>query len=125
MAEIRCPHCGEVFQVDETEYAQIVRQVRDAEFQRELAAREEPKVRIEQFIVEAGSPLAGMTIREVDFQDRMTCMIIGIERGREPVMNPPADFVFAEGDVVWVVGETHSILQLSVGQHLYPSKGEA
>ena len=75
--------------------------------------------------VEAGSPLAGMTIREVDFQDRMTCMIIGIERGREPVMNPPADFVFAEGDVVWVVGETHSILQLSVGQHLYPSKGEA
>ena len=41
MAEIRCPHCGEVFQVDETEYAQIVRQVRDAEFQRELAAREQ------------------------------------------------------------------------------------
>ena len=39
MAEIRCPHCGEVFQVDETEYAQIVRQVRDAEFQRELAER--------------------------------------------------------------------------------------
>ena len=31
MAEIRCPHCGEVFQVDETEYAQIVRQVRDAD----------------------------------------------------------------------------------------------
>lgn len=39
MAEIRCPHCGEVFQVDETEYAQIVRQVHDAEFQRELAER--------------------------------------------------------------------------------------
>ncbi|MBM6775120.1 DUF2130 domain-containing protein [Olsenella profusa] len=41
MAEIRCPHCGEVFQVDETEYAEIVRQVRDAEFQSELAAREQ------------------------------------------------------------------------------------
>ena len=41
MAEIKCPHCGEVFQVDETEYAQIVRQVRDAEFRRELAAREQ------------------------------------------------------------------------------------
>ena len=40
MAEIRCPHCGEVFQVDETEYAQIVRQVRDAEFTRELKERE-------------------------------------------------------------------------------------
>ena len=41
MAEIRCPHCGEVFRVDETEYAQIVRQVRDAEFTRELKAREQ------------------------------------------------------------------------------------
>ena len=41
MAEIKCPHCGEVFQVDETEYAQIVRQVRDAEFRRELSAREQ------------------------------------------------------------------------------------
>lgn len=41
MAEIKCPHCGEVFRVDETEYAQIVRQVRDAEFQRELVAREQ------------------------------------------------------------------------------------
>ena len=41
MAEIRCPHCGEVFQVDESEYAQIVRQVRDSEFEREIASRVE------------------------------------------------------------------------------------
>ena len=41
MAEIRCPHCGEVFQVDESEYAQIVRQVRDAEFDKEIASRVE------------------------------------------------------------------------------------
>ena len=41
MQEIRCPHCGEVFQVDETGYAQIVRQVRDKEFQKELNSRVE------------------------------------------------------------------------------------
>lgn len=41
MAEIRCPHCGEVFQVDESEYAQIVRQVRDSEFDKEIASRVE------------------------------------------------------------------------------------
>ncbi len=34
MAEIKCPHCGEVFQVDESGYAQIVQQVRDSEFSR-------------------------------------------------------------------------------------------
>lgn len=30
--EIKCPKCGEVFSVDETNYAQIAKQVRDAEF---------------------------------------------------------------------------------------------
>ena len=40
MAEIKCPHCGKVFQVDESGYAQIVAQVRDHEFAEELARRE-------------------------------------------------------------------------------------
>lgn len=39
MQEIKCPNCGEVFQVDESGYAQIVRQVRDAEFKKELDRR--------------------------------------------------------------------------------------
>ena len=41
MQEIRCPNCGEVFQVDETGYQQIAHQVRDQEFARELKRREE------------------------------------------------------------------------------------
>ncbi|MBQ3482808.1 MAG: DUF2130 domain-containing protein [Clostridia bacterium] len=41
MQEIKCPKCGEVFAVDETEYAQIARQVRDKEFEKELARRAE------------------------------------------------------------------------------------
>ena len=40
MQEIRCPNCGQVFQVDETGYAQIVQQVRDKEFEQELRRRE-------------------------------------------------------------------------------------
>ena len=40
MQEIRCPRCGEVFQVDETGYAQIAQQVRDKEFKKELERRE-------------------------------------------------------------------------------------
>ena len=35
MNEIKCPKCGEVFQVDEAGYAAIVRQVKDKEFERE------------------------------------------------------------------------------------------
>ena len=41
MQEIKCPNCGTVFQVDESGYAQIVQQVRDKEFEKELKRREE------------------------------------------------------------------------------------
>ncbi len=40
MQEIKCPNCGQVFQVDETGYNHIAAQVRDAEFKKELAQRE-------------------------------------------------------------------------------------
>ena len=40
MQEIKCPHCGQVFQVDESGYASIVQQVRDSEFHKELERRE-------------------------------------------------------------------------------------
>lgn len=40
MQEIKCPKCGEVFQVDESGYARIVQQVRDREFLQELGRRE-------------------------------------------------------------------------------------
>ena len=40
MQEIKCPKCGEVFAVDQTGYAQILNQVRDKEFERELGRRE-------------------------------------------------------------------------------------
>ena len=41
MNEIRCPKCGTVFTVDESGYADIVRQVRDEQFAAELAERAE------------------------------------------------------------------------------------
>ena len=39
MHEIKCPKCGEVFQVDETGYAQLLTQVRDEAFEEELNKR--------------------------------------------------------------------------------------
>ena len=40
MPEIKCPKCGEVFTVDESGYAAIIGQVRNAEFHKELHERE-------------------------------------------------------------------------------------
>ena len=39
MNEIKCPNCGQVFKVDESGFADIVKQVRDHEFDRELQER--------------------------------------------------------------------------------------
>ncbi len=40
MNEIKCPNCGTVFQVDESSYDSIVKQVRDREFSKEIEDRE-------------------------------------------------------------------------------------
>ena len=40
MQEIKCPKCGEVFKVDGSGYAAIVKQVRDEEFSKELESRQ-------------------------------------------------------------------------------------
>lgn len=52
MREITCPHCGKVFKIDEAGYANIVKQVRDQEFDAALherleLAEQEKKVAIE------------------------------------------------------------------------------
>lgn len=39
MHEIKCPHCGQAFTIDESGYAEIIKQVRDKEFDQQLAAR--------------------------------------------------------------------------------------
>ena len=41
MNEIKCPKCGTMFQINETDYESIVRQIRNKEFEREITTREE------------------------------------------------------------------------------------
>jgi len=41
MNEIKCPECGNVFKVDESDYAELIRQVRNHEFEEELKVRSE------------------------------------------------------------------------------------
>ena len=39
MKELKCPKCGNVFQVDEADYASILSQVKNKEFESEIQAR--------------------------------------------------------------------------------------
>ena len=44
MNEIKCPNCGEVFTVNESQYSELLLQVRTAEFDKEIHARIEQEL---------------------------------------------------------------------------------
>jgi len=48
MAEIKCPHCGEVFQIDESGYQKLLQEVRTSEFEKELGIRQEQLKELEE-----------------------------------------------------------------------------
>ena len=39
MAELKCPHCGQAFTVDDAELGSIIKQIRDREFEKDLQSR--------------------------------------------------------------------------------------
>lgn len=108
-------------------YDQIIVVGTDAELEALRAAMEQQKqqpennagagrnVRIESFTVEKDSPLVGKTIEQSGIRDHDLCLVLGIARDNEPIMNPPAKTIFREGDVVWVVGEYQRIVRLCNG----------
>lgn len=60
MHEINCPHCGKAFKIDEAGYADILKQVRDVEFEQQLHERLELAERDKRTAVElARSQMVG------------------------------------------------------------------
>lgn len=52
MHEIICPHCDKAFKIDESGYAEILKQVRDGDFEKQLHERLELAEREKQNAVE-------------------------------------------------------------------------
>jgi len=52
MNEIKCPHCGKAFKIDEAGYADILKQVRDVDFEKQLHKRLELAEQEKQSAVE-------------------------------------------------------------------------
>ena len=72
MKELKCPKCGNVFQVDEADYASIVSQVKNAEFNEEVARRIEELHRQQQAEEQARAAQAGQThLKELSAKDKL------------------------------------------------------
>ena len=57
--KIICPHCGKAFKIDEAGYADILKQVRDSEFEQQLHDRLELAEKDKQNAVELAKNKVG------------------------------------------------------------------
>jgi CPA2 family monovalent cation:H+ antiporter-2 len=72
----------------------------------------EDEVVLQQFVVEENSPLLGKPLYDCAIRDKSECLVVGVERDEEIILNPDGKLVFREGDVVSVVGEKEKVREL-------------
>ena len=65
MNELKCPKCGTVFQINETDYESIVKQIRDHEFEKEIGVREEQYKREKENAVKLAESNKDLEIQEL------------------------------------------------------------
>lgn len=78
----------------------------------EVDAIEKREMTLKQFRVDASSIFLGKTLHESGIREKFRCLIVGVERGDETLHAPAPNEPFAEGDVIWVVGENEDVHQL-------------
>jgi len=65
-----------------------------------------------QVTVRQGSHLDGKDIKNSDIRQEMQGIVVGVERDGNRRLNPPASYVFKEGDSVWIAGNKKRIREL-------------
>ena len=78
----------------------------------EELAVEDREMKLRQMIIGEGSPLIGKTLIESGIRDLYSCMVIGLEEGKENLSAMSPHRRFQEGDIVWLVGEEESLQAL-------------
>ena len=67
------------------------------------------EMKLRQLIIGADSPFIGQTLIESRIRDRFSCMVVGLEEGKESLSPYSPNRRFCEGDIIWVVGEQTSL----------------
>lgn len=72
---------------------------------KELDNAQKSDLRLQMIYVEKDSLLCGKNIVQSGLKDNAQCLVVGIERDKNSIMNPHFSFIFEEGDLVWIVGD--------------------
>ena len=70
---------------------------------------EHREMKLRQLIIGADSPFVGKTLVESRIRDRYSCMVVGLEEGKESLSPYNPNRKFCAGDIIWVVGEQNSL----------------
>ena len=70
-------------------------------------------MQLHQLIIDHNSPFLGKTLIESGIRDLYSCMVIGLEEGKQNLSAFPPNRKFEEGDIIWLVGEQESLNALS------------
>ena len=66
-------------------------------------------MKLRQLVISGESPFVGKTLIESGIRDLYSCMVIGLEEGKQNLSAFPPNRKFKEGDIIWVVGEQESL----------------
>ena len=73
---------------------------------------EDREMKLRQLIISTDSPFIGKTLEESGIRSRYSCMVVGLEEGKENLSVISPKRKFEEGDIIWVVGEKESLRSL-------------
>ena len=76
----------------------------------ELERRE---MKLRQIIIGESSPFIGRTLAESGIRQTYSCMVVGLEEGKENLSAFSPKRKFKEGDIIWVVGEETDVNRLA------------
>ncbi|MBR6194808.1 MAG: cation:proton antiporter [Prevotella sp.] len=71
-----------------------------------IEARE---MKLRQLIIGPASPFIGKTLKESGIRSLYSCMVVGLEEGKENLSSVSPTRPFQEGDILWVVGEQEAL----------------
>ena len=70
---------------------------------------EKREMKLRQFIIGQGSPFIGKTLEDSGIRDQYSCMVVGMEEGKENLSAIGPKHLFKEGNIIWVVGEQEAL----------------
>ena len=70
---------------------------------------EKREMKLRQMVITGSSPFVGKTLEESGIRSQYSCMVVGLEEGKENLSQIHPKRKFQKGDIIWVVGEKESL----------------